>query len=86
MPSAQEGLSGLAGSRGRAELCLPLCPVALSISVALVHPMASVCTDGYWSWDALEGCLHHPLQPSMGSLPVQLVWTLHPWDRQLVGP
>lgn len=52
MPSAQEGLSGLAGSRDRAELCLPLCSVALSISVALVSLMAPVV----YRWVLELGC------------------------------
>lgn len=52
MLSAQEGLSGLAGSRGRAELCPSLCSVVLSISVGLVSPMASVV---YW-WVLGLGC------------------------------
>ena len=85
MLPTQEGLYGLAGSRGRAELYLLLCSVALNISVALVILMASVVYRWVLELGCPGGCLHHPLQPGMGRLLVHPIWTLHPCRQAACG-
>ena len=64
------------------------CLFALLPSVFLWPLSASwpqLFTDGYWSWDALQRCLHHPLQPGVGSLPVHPMWTRHPCGQAACG-
>lgn len=56
-------LSGLAGSRGRAELCLPPSSAALSgfflWSLSVSWPW--LFSNGCWGWDTLGKCQQHAL-------------------------
>lgn len=88
MWTAQEGLAGLAGSRGRAELCLPLCSVALSICVALVNLVACIV----YRWVLELGCPEgrSPLQPGWKPAGPAHVDTASlragsSWDPELAG-